>query len=111
EPGHQPDHRFGELADPAVCDQADRDGVQVVVFFPTDPPRLHQARFFQDAERAHDADPGHRRQVPAELAEGLAIALEQSIEQEPPTRIAQGPEDLPHLRHPGTTCDSYITYH
>ena len=42
---------------------------------------------FEDAQVLHDPEPGHLRQVPAQLPERLAIALEEPIEERPPTLI------------------------
>jgi hypothetical protein len=41
---------------------------------------------------AHDPEPGHRRQVLAQLPERLAIALEQPIEEQAPAPVTECPE-------------------
>jgi len=44
----------------------------------------------------HDPESGHRRKVVAQLAERLAIALEEPIEKEPPARVAKRPKRRCH---------------
>ena len=58
-----------------------------------DPLGRDEIRLLQDREVLHDPEPRHPRQVPAQLAERLAIALEEPVEQDPPIRIGERPED------------------
>jgi hypothetical protein len=41
----------------------------------------------------HDPESRHRREGLAQLAERLAIALEEPVEEDPPIRIGECPED------------------
>ena len=51
-------------------------------------------------EVLHDPEPGHPGQVRAQLPERLAIALEEPVEEHPPTGVGQRPEDRRHVvRH------------
>jgi hypothetical protein len=48
----------------------------------------------------HDPEARHPRQVHAQLTERLAIALEELVEQDPPTWVGERPEDRSHvIRH------------
>ena len=109
--GHGTDDRLGELADPAVVHETDRHRVEEVAFLAPDLDGRHEPRFLQDAEVFHDPEPRHLRQVPAQLPERLAIALEEPIEQSLPIDIGKGPEDrrrrFGHARP--TICDSMVT--
>jgi hypothetical protein len=93
---HRPDDRLGELADPAVVDESDRDRVEEVALLAPLAPGRDQARLLEHAEVPHDAEPRHRRQVRAQLAERLAIALEEPVEEQAPARVAEGPERRRH---------------
>ena len=97
--GYADPDRLGELADPAVRDEADRDGVEVVMLLAADLPRLDQAGRREDVEMTHDAEPGHPGKSRRELAEGLSVAIEQPVEEQPPARIADSPEDRRHVVH------------
>ena len=58
----------------------------------------------------HDPEARHLRQVPAQLSERLAIALEKPVEQDPPIRIGESPEDRRRrFSHVATLCDSIVT--
>src|ERR1035437_9779823 len=52
-------HRIA--ADPAVVDEPDRDGVEVVELLATDTASCHQAGLLQKAKVLHDAEAGHRQ--------------------------------------------------
>ena len=100
--GHGAHDRRGELAGPAVVDETDRDGVQVVALLAADlrvghrPAPSRTPRCFMTPNRVI---PGRRL---AQLAERLAIALEEPVEQRPPIGIAKCPEDRGHvIRHGG----------
>jgi hypothetical protein len=98
--GHGTDDRLGELPDPAVVDEADRDRVQEMTLLATDLDGRHEVCLFQDAQVLHDPEAGHHGQVPAQLTERLAIALEEPVEQDPTIGIAESPEDGRHgVRH------------
>jgi hypothetical protein len=90
------DYGRRELADPAIVDQADRHGVEVVPLLATDLPRRDQVRRLEDVQVTHDAEPGHPRELVRKLAECLAVEREQPVEQQSPARVAQR---LEHLRH------------
>ena len=98
-PAIAPTTGLGELADPAIGDEADRDGVEVVVLLAADPAGLDQAGRLEHVEMAHDAEPGHPRQRRRQLAERLSVAIEQPVEEQPPARIAESPEDRRHVVH------------
>ena len=60
----------------------------------------HETRLLQDAQVLHDPEARHRGQVHAQLTERLAIALEEPVEQDPPTGVGECPEDRSHVvRH------------
>ena len=48
----------------------------------------HEVRLLQHAQVLHDPEARHLRQVLAQLTERLAIALEEPVEQDPPTGSA-----------------------
>ena len=54
---------------------------------------VDEVRLLQHSQVFHDPEPRHLRQVLAQLTERLAIALEEPIEEFPPMRIGEGPED------------------
>ena len=80
------------LADPTVVDVPDRDGVEVVALLAPDLPRRDQTRPLQDVQVLHDPEAGHVGQPGRELAERLAIALEEPIQEQASTRVGQRPE-------------------
>ena len=97
---HGAHDRLGELADPAVVDEADRHRVQEVALLAADALGRHETRLLEDPQVLHDPEPRHRGQVPAQLTERLAIALEEPVEQDPPTGVGERPEDRSHVvRH------------
>ena len=97
---HGADDRLGELAGPSVVDEADRHRVQEVALLATDALGRHESGLLQDAQMLHDPEARHRGQVHAQLTERLAIALEELVEQDPPTGVGERPEDRSHvIRH------------
>ena len=95
-----PDDRLGELRDPAIVGQTDRHRVEEVALLATDLLGRHEIRRLEHAQVLHDPEPRHLRQRLAQLAERLAIALEEPIEEHPSTRVGEGPEDRGHvIRH------------
>ena len=100
EVGHGAHDRLGELADPAVVDEADRHRVEEVALLAADALRRQEARLLEDAQVLHDPEARHRRQGLAQLTERLAIALVELVEQDPATGVAERPEDRRHVvRH------------
>ena len=92
--------RLRELAGPPVVDEADGHRVEEVALLAADALRHHEARLFEHTEMLHDPEPRHRRQIPAQLAERLAIALEEPVEQLPPAWVGERPKDGGHvIRH------------
>ena len=87
---------LGEPADPPIVDEPDRDRVEVVVLRPTSPFRREESGVLEDAEVVHHSLARHRGEVGAQLAEGLAVTLEEGIEQQPSARIIDGGEHLVH---------------
>ena len=77
-------------------DEADRHWVEEVALLATDLHRREKARLLEDPEVLHDAEPRHPGQVLAQLSKRLAIALEESIEEQSPPGIGQGSEDRCH---------------
>jgi hypothetical protein len=65
----------------------------------TDPAGLDQAGRLEHVEMAHDSEPGHPGKSRRELAERLSVAIEQPVEEQPPARIAERPEDGRHVVH------------
>ncbi len=88
-----------ELVEPAVVEPSDGDGVEVVEPPAAAPMRDHQPRLLQDAQVLHDRDAGHLGKCLLELAERLAIALIEPIQQPPAGWIRQRPKDLVTLLH------------
>ena len=81
-------------------DEADRHRVQEVALLAADALCRHEPRLFEDAQVLHDPEARHRGQVHAQLTERLAIALEELVEQDPPTGVGERPEDRSHvIRH------------
>jgi len=98
---------LGVLADPAVVDEADRNGVEVVELPATVSNRRDEAGVGEHAKVLHDAEAGHPRECCLQLGEGLSVALTERVEQGSPARICQRPEDL--LIHEVTICDRLVT--
>ena len=89
---------LGVLRDPAVVDEADGDGVEVVQLLAAVLARDHEAGLFEHAEVLHHAEAGHRREVDAQLTQALPVVLEQPVEEEASAGI---PQRLEHLFHVG----------
>jgi hypothetical protein len=85
-----------ELVDPALLDLVQRDRVEVVQLLAPAPDRADQVGGLQ-----HGQVPGGRlarhADVSDQLAQGLAVALVQPVEQVSPGEIAQRPEHVVHL--------------
>jgi hypothetical protein len=97
---HGAHDRLGELADPAVVHETDRNGVQEMALHPADLDGRQEVRVFEDREVLHHPETGHLGQVLAQLSQRLAIALEEPIEQDPPTRVGERSKDRCHgIRH------------
>ncbi|HEX5940587.1 MAG TPA: hypothetical protein VFZ12_09515 [Dehalococcoidia bacterium] len=58
--------------------------------------RGDEAGVFQHAQVLHHAEASHLRQLCLELGQGLAVALVESVEQQPPVASCEGAEDLVH---------------
>ena len=99
---HGAHDRRGELADPPIVRLADGHRVQEVALLATDLARRHEVRVLQDPEVLHDPEPRHLGKCRAQLTERLAIALEEPVEQDPPTRVGEGPKDGGHVIRHGT---------
>jgi hypothetical protein len=56
---HRLDPRLGELADPAVEDQANRDRIEIVKFLATGAAGGDQPGFLEHPQVLHHAEPGH----------------------------------------------------
>jgi hypothetical protein len=77
-----------------------------VELVPSVAARRDQPCILEDPQVLHDAEAGHGRQHRLELAQRLAIALAEPVEQPAPIRVGQRPEDGFHLLHaPATICD------
>src|SRR6185437_4620361 len=80
------------LADPAVGDFMDRHGIEVVQLLAALPARCDEARVLENGEVL-----GHRlacHRVPfAEFVQCLAVPRVEIVQQLPPDRIGQRPED------------------
>ena len=94
--------RLGELAGPPVVDETDGHRIEEVALLATDALCRHEPGFLEDAEMLHDPEARHAGQVLAQLAERLAIALEEPVEQHSPTGVGERPEHRGHVivRHP-----------
>ena len=89
---------FPELVYPPVVDLADRHGIQEVQLFAPVAPRDHEARGLEHLQMFHDAEARHL-QLPLELAERLAVALAQQVQQEPARGVRQRLEDQVVINH------------
>src|SRR5213592_3351283 len=63
--------------------------VQVVPLLPTDAARRDDLGLLEDGQVLHHTESGHVREVRAQLAERLPVAIEQSIEQQAAARIGE----------------------
>src|SRR5262245_24517719 len=84
------------MGDPALTDLADGRGVEVMELLAAAADGGDQVGRFQDGEVLAHRLPGHV-QSGAELAEGLAVARVEAVEELPATRVGQRLEDLVHL--------------
>ena len=78
-------------------DEPDGDRVQVVELGAAGPAGDDEAALLEHGEVLGHAEAGHLGQRGRELAEGLAVALEQRVQQRPPVGVGQGPEHQLHL--------------
>jgi len=92
EVGHAGHPWLGILADPSVVNEADGDRVEEVQLPAPGAAGRDQVRRFQDAQMLHDAEAGHLRQCRLQRLQRLAVALEEPIEEDPPTGVGQRPE-------------------
>src|SRR5690554_1020167 len=89
---------------PPPYDLAQRPGVDVMELVPALPCRVHQTRRLQHLQVLRDGLPGRGepvldRQPGADLEQGLAVALDQLVEDRPPGGIR---ERLEHVTHRAT---------
>src|SRR6266567_3633459 len=70
-----------------------RDGIEVVQLLPAPPVGADQVGGLQDSQVLRCRLPGHVK-LPAQLAQGLPVALAEAVEQIPPGRVGQCLEDL-----------------
>src|SRR4051794_17524946 len=96
------------LVDPPVVDQPDRHGIEEVQLLPAGSAGHHEPRVLQDAQVLHDAVARHLH-LRLQLTEGAAVATEQQVEQEPPSRIGERLEHAIVVRHGQTICDPKVT--
>src|SRR4051794_26994223 len=97
--------RFGVLAQPAVVDEPDRDGVEEVQLLAAAPASDYEVRLLEHLQVLHHAEARHR-QPALERGERLAVLLEQEVEQRPPRRVRQR---LEHLVHDQRIGDHMVT--
>ena len=64
------------------------------------PSGRHEVRRLEHGEVLADGLPGHG-EAGAELAERLPVAAVEAVEQRPPARVGQGPEDVVHRARVG----------
>ena len=74
-------------------------GVEVVELLPAAADGRDEVGRLEDREVLAHRLAGHVQPC-AELAERLAVPFVQAVEQEPPARVGQRPEDLVHLLSP-----------
>ena len=87
------------LADPALGDFADGRGVEVVVLLPAAADRGHEVGRFQDRQVLADRLPGHVQAL-GQLAQRLAVALVQAVQEAPAAGVGQRAE---HVAQAGVT--------
>ena len=85
------------LADPALVDFVDGDGIEVVEFFAAVPDHGDEVGAFQQVQVLGHGLAGHR-QVRAEPGKGLAVFLVEQVEKFSPSPVSEGFEDLIHCR-------------
>ncbi len=99
--GHLVHQRLGVAADPSVGDEPDGDRVEEVELPPAVPARGDEVRILEHAKVLHDAEAGHLRERRLQLAERLAIALPEPVEQHAPVRVGERPECRCQVLHAG----------
>ena len=103
--------RLSVLAHPAVVDEPDRDGVQVVELLAATPLGGHQARFLELLQVLHHAEARHREPL-RQCAQRLPVLAEELVEKAPPRRIGEGSEHRVHaptIRDVMVTCQAMLT--
>src|SRR6185312_2349926 len=85
------------LPDPALPDLVDGRRVQVVQLLPAAAERRDEVRGLEHGEVLADGLPGHV-ELRAELAQGLAVAGVQAVQQPPAAGIGERPERVVHVR-------------
>lgn len=86
----------GVLAEPALEYELNWCGIEVVQLPPAHAANGDQVGGLQHAQVLHHAEPRHVRQRRVELAERLAVPLEEAIQQQPSVAIAKRFEDELH---------------
>ena len=81
------------LADPAVRDLRDGNGVEVVPLLATDLLRRDEIGVLEDREVFHHGKPGDVGEERDELTDGLSVTLEQGVEDGSPSAVGERPED------------------
>jgi hypothetical protein len=79
-------------------DETDRDGVEEVQLLPTAAPAHNEAGLLEQAEMLGHGDPRHVV-AGGQSHQGLAVPLEESVEQGPPSRIGKRAEHRLHDTH------------
>ena len=87
------------LADPTAGHLLDRHGVQEVPLYSADPNGDHEVRRLQHTEVFHHAEPAHLLEPVAQLTQGLAIELEQRVQQAAAGRIGERLENVGPFLH------------
>jgi len=89
---------FPVFVDPAVVNSTDRYRVQEMKFLASLAARDHEPGFLQHLQVLHDPEPGHL-ELPFELAQRLAVALAQQIQQEAARAVGERLEHLVIVDH------------
>jgi len=79
-------------------DLSDGDGVEVVELLSADLLGRDEVRRFEHAEVLHHTEARQVGQARAQLAQALAVALEQRVEQRPPAAVGHRSKDEIHGR-------------
>src|SRR6476620_737584 len=83
------------LAHPAVVDEPDGDGIQKMQLLPPSLFRDDEPRLLEHAQVLHKAESRHGQPV-LELAQRLAILLEEPVEELATRRVGERSEDVIH---------------
>jgi hypothetical protein len=65
-----------------------------MAFLAPDLVACHQARRFQHSEVLHHPLAAHLREMTRQFSQGLTIALEEAVEEQPAVRVTECREDL-----------------